>query len=124
MKKNAKQQGLFILPAAVMILAVTVFPLVYSLRVVVTDYNLLVMRPPNFIGIGNFIELFGNPSFWNCLVITFEITVPSLLIEVLFGVCIALLLNSLHHRNLFTSLLRTAHNDIASGCWHDFPARV
>lgn len=55
----------FVAPSLIGLLIFTVIPILTSLALTVHDWNLL--RPPEFIGLANFEELFADRAFWNAL---------------------------------------------------------
>jgi multiple sugar transport system permease protein len=85
--------GLFIGPAILLILIVIVVPMLYSLYLSFTDYNLLNARNSSFIGIENYIELFKDKVFITSFVRTFVFMTLTVNLELLFGLLIALLLS-------------------------------
>ena len=97
----------YVLPAAIFILAVTIFPMVYSIYVSFQDY-ILQTRTMTFIGLRNFADVFKDARFYQSLLITFKIGVPALILEVVLGFAAALLLSSINKgREILTSLLAT-----------------
>jgi len=59
---------LFIAPAMLFFLAFSLYPMVNGLYLSLTEYTLL--KPPRFIGLGNFIGLASNHEFINGLKVT------------------------------------------------------
>jgi len=55
--RNQRAKYYFLLPGVVWVLLFTLFPLVYSLYLSMTDYRL--GRDPNFIGLNNYAEILG-----------------------------------------------------------------
>ena len=49
---------LMVLPTIIFILAVSVYPLIYSFYMTLHDWSLTRAEPPTFVGIGNYISLF------------------------------------------------------------------
>ncbi|MGO3886417.1 MAG: carbohydrate ABC transporter permease [Mycetocola sp.] len=58
----------FLLPWIIGIIGLTIGPIVASLYLSFTDYNLL--QPPEWSGLANFTEMFGDARFWNSLKVT------------------------------------------------------
>jgi multiple sugar transport system permease protein len=56
-----------------------------------TDYH--VMAPPNWIGLENYQQLFGDPLFWTSLGNTAYYTLLSVPLGVIASLCLALLVN-------------------------------
>jgi ABC-type sugar transport system permease subunit len=85
---------LILLPAAVVIFGVVLFPLgttfVYSLR----NMELISEEKGKFLGLLNYARVLGAPWFWQALGRTLYFTVISLAVETVLGLLIALLLNT------------------------------
>jgi multiple sugar transport system permease protein len=65
-RKNQIEGLLFVSPWIVGFLAFTLFPLLFSLYISMTRYDLL--RPPVFIGLANYSEIFfRDPTFWQVM---------------------------------------------------------
>ena len=87
---------LFVLPAAVILLAITIFPLIYELRLVFVSWELTTNNPPEFVGLGNLIRvLFQDSRFWSAMRVTGVIIVAGVAMELGIGTGLALLLNRL-----------------------------
>jgi multiple sugar transport system permease protein len=87
---------LFVLPAAVTLLAITIFPLVYELRLVFVSWELTTNTPPEFVGLGNLITvLFHDARFWDSMRVTAILLVLGVALELGIGTVLALLLNRL-----------------------------
>jgi multiple sugar transport system permease protein len=82
---------LYLLPAAAILVAVIGYPLVETLRLSLT--NVQLMGSGDFVGADNFIALLGDPLFWRTLRRTIIWTVASVGLKTLVGLGGALLLN-------------------------------
>ncbi|MEW5815579.1 MAG: sugar ABC transporter permease [Spirochaetota bacterium] len=106
--KLQKRSGaiLFVLPAALTLLAITVFPLLYELRLAFVSWELTTDTPPRFVGLKNFATvLFQDKRFWSSLRVTLILIVFGVGIQVTLGTGLALLLNRLRRwRTLLVSL--------------------
>jgi ABC-type sugar transport system permease subunit len=83
-----------ITPAALIMLAVTLFPLLQSLYMSLVKWNLA--RPQTigrFVGLDNYVSTLGDPRFWDSALITVEFAVLAVALEIGLGVLIALMLN-------------------------------
>ncbi|MBW2123349.1 MAG: sugar ABC transporter permease [Deltaproteobacteria bacterium] len=58
---------LFILPCIVFLLAMTIFPLLYSLFLGFNKWELAVGLPREFTGLSNYGRLITDPRFWNAM---------------------------------------------------------
>jgi multiple sugar transport system permease protein len=80
------------LPAGLIIGAVTVYPILYVLWLSLHE-RLLIGNVSRFIGLENFVRLWGDDRFWNALGNTVYFTVVSVALEVVLGLAIAMLLH-------------------------------
>ena len=87
---------LFVLPAALTLLAITIFPLLYELRLVFMSWELTTNTPPEFVGLQNLIDvLFHDERFWSSMRVTATLIVFGVAIQLALGTGLALLLNRL-----------------------------
>ena len=86
-------QILFPLPAVVFIGLLMVFPILYTLYLSFTNWNLTSGMEPSFVGLGSYLRVFSEPRFLHALGRTFTFTLFAVAIEVVLGVAIALILN-------------------------------
>ncbi len=82
------------IPMVLIMAAVLIFPLAYSFVISLQDYQLSKIGQQQFIGFDNYINLFGNRSFWMALRNTLEFVVIAVSIEVTLGFFLALLLHN------------------------------
>ncbi len=82
---------LFLAPSLTGMLIFIVFPIVASLGISFTEWNLL--RPPEFIGLGNFQELVQDPRFWSALRYTLTFILLYVPLVFVLGLGLALFLN-------------------------------
>ena len=85
----------FIWPAVLVVLAVTLFPLVYSLTISFQQVRLVPPSPPRFVGLDNYATLLTQPRFWQVLSNTSVIAFTSVAIQYVVGLALAL---ALHHK--------------------------
>jgi multiple sugar transport system permease protein len=118
-EKNVR--WLFPLPGALFILAMMVFPVLYTFWVSLTDWSLTSGREAHFIGLKNFEILIMDSRFYNALKLTIYFTVLAVGVETILGVGIALLLNrEFRGKNTFKTilLLPMVATPVAIGlCW-------
>lgn len=80
-------------PTVGFILLMVSFPLVYTVYLSLTDLSGSVQREPNFVGLGNYLALLtSEPRFWPAVWRTVYFTVGAVAVELILGMCIALLL--------------------------------
>ena len=98
---------LFLVPAMVTLLGITIFPLLYELRLAFSSWELTISSEPEFVGFQNFIDIFLNDKrFWSSMRVTAILTGGGVTIQLILGTGLALLLNRLHAwRTPFVSLL-------------------
>ncbi|MGH6883774.1 MAG: carbohydrate ABC transporter permease, partial [Hypericibacter sp.] len=86
----------FILPSAVVLLAVAAFPVGFGVWAGFHQWNWSLGQADNwsFIGLDNYVRLLRSPEFWNSIKVTVYFAVVSVAVELVVGLGIALLL---HH---------------------------
>jgi multiple sugar transport system permease protein len=84
---------LFVLPFAVVLFAVAVFPVVYSFYI--SLYSLRLTRPNRvpFVWFDNYITVLSDPQFWDAVQRTVAFSVMAVTATAVLGLLIALLLN-------------------------------
>ena len=90
-----KLPWLFLAPALILILAITLYPLIYSLTISLQnfDINRSAQVGVKFIGLGNYINLFKDPLFWNSLRLSVLYVIGSVTGSLTLGFGLALLLD-------------------------------
>ncbi len=86
----------FIWPATLVVLLVTLFPLVYTLDLSFQNSRLVPPLPPKYIGLGNYTKLFGQERFWSVIGNTSIFVFVSVTLQYVLGFAIAL---ALHRSN-------------------------
>jgi ABC-type sugar transport system permease subunit len=96
-----------VIPAAVLLLLMTIFPLLYSLAVSFNVYDLRQEVLWNFVGLAHYGKILtGDARFWGALATTLRIGITAVAIEFVLGFGIALLLYyPIRGRRVFTTLL-------------------
>ena len=91
---------LFLLPWFLGLILITLGPVLVSFYLSFTKYNIL--RPPRWIGLGNYLDMFTNdPDFWAAVKVTFFYVGLSVPLVLIASLAMALLLN----RGLFGLLI-------------------
>ena len=100
----------FIWPATLVVLLVTLFPLVYTLDLSFQNSRLVPPLPPKYIGLGNYTKLFGQERFWSVIGNTSIFVFVSVALQYVLGFAIALAL----HSKVWTgaSAAGAAHQDL------------
>ncbi|MEM9432695.1 MAG: sugar ABC transporter permease [Pseudomonadota bacterium] len=90
---EAGKRALFVLPAALFVISLVVFPLLFALYVSFTDWNLASPNGPQPNGWDNMREMWGDGFYWNALKnMVYYVLAVSVEYVIAFG--LALLLNA------------------------------
>lgn len=84
-----------ILPSAVLLTVLSIFPLFFTIKNSFTDYYLLSKTRSSFIGVRNYVNIFKDAYFQKSLWNTVKFTVLAVIAETIFGLVLALFVNSL-----------------------------
>ncbi|MGA7055022.1 MAG: sugar ABC transporter permease [Mycobacterium sp.] len=105
--RRAEQRLAFILvaPAAILMLAVTAYPIGYAVWLSLQRNNLANPRDTVFIGLSNYQTILTDHYWWTALSVTLAITVVSVSIEFVLGLALAL---AMHRTVIGRGLVRTA----------------
>lgn len=97
---------LFVLPAVLILLVITVFPLLYEVRLAFMSWELTTNASPQFIGVQNFITILTKDGrFWSSMRVTVILMFFGVAIQLSIGTGLALFLNRLERwRTLLVSL--------------------
>jgi len=87
MRKNY-MKFVFLLPAVVWVLTFTIYPLISALQLSFFTYR-LGMGIGEFVGFGNYLDLFKSPDFWNSLRVMFIYVGTAVSIEIGLGLGLA-----------------------------------
>lgn len=97
---------LFLLPTMVLLIAMNIFPLLWSLYLSFCDYSAIREEPPRWAGLKNYLELRQDPATWSYFTITAKFVFLAVLAQFLIGFGLALLLNrEFKGKGLITTLL-------------------
>ena len=111
-KKNRKLQNyshlavVFHLPAFLTLTAITLGPLLYTLKISFFDYKISSAGSEDvFVGLQNYIQMFQDMEFINSMLKTFLFMFCAVVLEVILGIALAMALNSIvRFQKIFTSL--------------------
>ena len=93
-KARRREAALQVMPSLIPILVLSVAPLIMGIALAFTDAR-LVRRPKyEFVGVDNFVDLFSNTMFWESFRIGMVWAVAVTVLQLLFALGLALLLNS------------------------------
>ncbi|WP_231737406.1 sugar ABC transporter permease [Mycobacterium sp. IS-1742] len=96
---------LLIAPAVILMLAVTGYPIVYSVWLSLQRYNLATPDDTEFVGLQNYVTVLTDGYWWSALAVTLGITIVSVAIEFVLGMALALVM---HRTILGKGVVRTA----------------
>lgn len=95
-----------LLPAAIVMLAVVLFPLLYNFYLAFRNMNLYHFTDHTFVGLDQFRTLLSEPIFYELLGKSLVWTVGNVVFHVAIGLALALVLTSkLHMRAVYRTLL-------------------
>ncbi|KAF4410268.1 MULTISPECIES: carbohydrate ABC transporter permease [Streptomyces] len=102
--KDNRAAYAFLAPWLLGIVLITIGPVLVSLYLSFTDYNLL--QPPDFTGLENYAEMFGDPKFLASLKVTLTYVVLSVPLQLALALGLAMLLDrGLRGLSLYRSVL-------------------
>ncbi|WP_414935611.1 carbohydrate ABC transporter permease [Amycolatopsis sp. cmx-11-51] len=104
-KKAERRLGLWLCaPAAFVMIAVTGYPIIYSIWLSLQRYDLRFPAQQEFVGLDNYIAVLSNGYWWTAFGTTMGLTIVSVVIEFVLGMGLALIM----HRTLVgRGLVRT-----------------
>jgi multiple sugar transport system permease protein len=107
LKRKQWEPIAFASPSLFLIALVIVFPLIYAFYLSMQNFDLSVGPESDFVGAKNYVEaLTRDARFWGSVWNTGVIIVPSLVLELLLGLGVALLLNrKIRGRPIITALI-------------------
>ncbi|WP_405431031.1 carbohydrate ABC transporter permease [Micromonospora sp. NBC_00617] len=105
-KKAERRLGwLLCAPAALVMVAVTAYPIIYSVWLSLQRYDLRFPDQREFIGLENYVTVLTNEFWWTAFGVTTLITVVTVAVELVLGMGLALIM----HRTLVgRGLVRTS----------------
>ncbi|KAA9155168.1 sugar ABC transporter permease [Amycolatopsis acidicola] len=104
-KRAERRLGLLLCaPAAIVMVAVTGYPIVYSIWLSLQRYDLRFPAQREFIGLANYATVLTNSYWWTAFGTTMLITVVSVVIELALGMLLALIM---HRTIVGRGLVRT-----------------
>ena len=96
---------LFIIPTLALLIAMNIFPLLYSLCLSFTKYK-YGSDPPRFIGTENYSRILSDPNIWSYFAITARFVLLAVSAQFFIGFGLALLLNrEFKYKGIMTTLI-------------------
>ena len=92
--RDERIKYLFIWPAFLVVLAVSIFPLIYALTVSFQSIRITPPLPPRFVGLDNYASLLSSARFWGAITTTAIIVLVSVTIQYVIGFAVALALHN------------------------------
>ena len=107
LKRKQWEPVAFASPSLFLIAFVIVFPLIYAFYLSLQNFDLSVGPDYEYVGAKNYVEaLTRDARFWGSVWTTGVIIVPSLIVELMLGLGVALLLNrKIRGRPIMTALI-------------------
>jgi multiple sugar transport system permease protein len=105
-KRQERKLGwLLCAPAAIVMVAVTAYPILYSFWLSLQRYDLKFPDERKFIWFSNYVTVLSNGYWWTAFGVTMLITVVSVVVELVLGMGLALIM---HRTIVGRGLVRTA----------------
>jgi len=105
-KKAERRLGwLLCAPAAIVMVAVTAYPILYSFWLSLQRYDLKFPDERKFIWFTNYVTVLSNGYWWTAFGVTMLITVVSVVVELVLGMGLALIM---HRTIIGRGLVRTS----------------
>ncbi|MGA4691775.1 MULTISPECIES: carbohydrate ABC transporter permease [Rhodococcus] len=93
-KKAERRLGLLLVaPAAIVMLAVTAYPVGYAVWLSLQRYDLRFPDERRFVGLSNYVAVLSDGFWWQAFVVTSLVTLVSVAIEFVLGLAIALVMH-------------------------------
>jgi multiple sugar transport system permease protein len=103
MQKRDRMKWFFVGPGILWVLAFTIFPLIYSLRL--SFYRARLGQEQTFVGLDNYARVFRDYRFWDSFEVTVILVIASVVLTVSLGLALAVLFNrEIRGRRFFRSL--------------------
>jgi multiple sugar transport system permease protein len=85
-------RNLFIWPTLVLLIAINLFPLMYSLYLSFTDYSAIANKAPVWVAFENFGRVLGDEKMWGFFSTTGKFVLFSVGLELILGFALALMI--------------------------------
>jgi multiple sugar transport system permease protein len=105
-KRQERRLGwLLCAPAAIVMVTVTAYPILYSFWLSLQRYDLKFPQDRHFVGLTNYATVLTNSYWWTAFGVTMLITVVSVAVELVLGMGLALVM---HRTIIGRGLVRTS----------------
>ncbi|WP_417678744.1 carbohydrate ABC transporter permease [Roseibium sp.] len=97
----------FILPSILLLLAINIFPLIWTIRLSLTNYRAnRTGAELKWLGLRNYERILTDPDIWNAMQATAHFVIWTLVLQVLIGFTLAYLINKKFKGNdLWTTII-------------------
>jgi ABC-type sugar transport system permease subunit len=92
--QDARTAWLLVIPSLVVILGVTLWPIIYTLILSYFKAPTGINQARTFVGLGNYLEMIQDQTFWQTIGRTLYFTIVSVGLEMVGGMAIAQLIHS------------------------------
>src|SRR3984893_7227838 len=98
---------LFITPSVLLLLAINIFPLLWTIQLSFTNYRANRPNAPiRYVGLDNYRDILSDPDVWHAMQATAHFVLWSITLQVLLGFGLALLINRrFRGHGLWTTLI-------------------
>lgn len=111
-----------ITPSLIAVFALSIYPLMHTLVLSLSKYNLIKPKGNGFVGLAQYAEVFADAKFWHAMRVTGYFVIVSLPIQLVLGMLMALLLNKdFKGRGVVRALMLTpwaVPNIVNSNLWN------
>ena len=85
---------LFVAPTVLLLLAINIFPLLWTIQLSFTNYRANRPNAPiRYVGLNNYHDILSDPDVWHAMQATAHFVLWSIVLEVVLGFGLALLIN-------------------------------
>lgn len=92
-RDDSRTAWIFVAPAMIGFLLFFLYPTIRGIYLSFTKYNLL--RPPQWIGFGNYTKIWSDPLFWNAMKVTIEYVILNIVFQTIIAIGLAVLMQRL-----------------------------
>jgi multiple sugar transport system permease protein len=86
---------LMIVPMTIILAAIALYPFVFAVRLSLTNASAINLHSPRWVGLTNFLTIFGSMRFWQSTLWTIIYVTTALVLEVVLGMLLAILVDRL-----------------------------
>lgn len=99
-------KGVFVTPSLIFIILMIIVPLAYNFALSFTDWQMSLVKAPQFVGLANYKDVLHDERFLNSVWRTVVFSGIAITLETILGVSLAVLINrKFHGRRLVQALM-------------------